>query len=211
VPHPGGASQRVNPEIADGHDPKIRENPGEDQGLPCFGTVVRLISSPRRKEGAGHMLRSRTSRISMVALFAFLMLVAGAAFAKNDFFIRGAKLTKQPDDSWTGNGKLDGVTGKVTITGKVELLKTKRHKLQWSWVSGKRSVSGCSINSVLTRPHGIQLWDGGGRIKKTSSNERKYKGLHINLYGPTKRNDLEHAKISIGAYTPSKQFPAVRC
>jgi hypothetical protein len=155
---------------------------------------------------------SRTSKLFIIVVASAALAVAtGAALAKTEFFIRGAKLTKQSDDSWTGNGKLDGVTGKVTITGKVELLKTKRHKLQWSWVAGKRSVSGCSINQVLTRPRGIQLWDGGGKIKKTSKQESKYKGLYINLYGPTKRNDLDHAKISIRSYTPSKKFPAVRC
>jgi hypothetical protein len=139
------------------------------------------------------------------------VLGAAGALAKTDFFIRGANLSKQSDGSWAGNGKLDGVTGKVTITGKVDLLKTKRHKISWSWQSGKRQVSGCSVNQVLARPHGIQLWDGSGTIKKTSGQERKYKGLHINLYGPTKKNDLDHAKISIRSYKPTKQFPATRC
>jgi hypothetical protein len=157
------------------------------------------------------MIKNKALRIVLVALSATLMLAIGAALAKTDFFIRSAKLTKQSNGSWTGNGKLDGVTGKVTVTGKVELLKTKRHKLSWSWESGKRLVSGCTINEVLTRPHGIQLWDGTGRIKKTSSQERKYKGLYINLYGPTKRSDLNHAKLSIRSYTPSKKFPAGRC
>jgi hypothetical protein len=155
--------------------------------------------------------RTATRRIFLIGLCAALALATSAALAKTEFFIRGTKLTKQSDDSWTGNGKLDGVTGKVTITGKVELLKTRKHKLSWSWVSGKRSVSGCSVNSILTRPHGIQLWDGAGRIKKTSSQERKYRGLYINLYGPTKRSDLDHATISIRSYTPSKKFPATRC
>jgi hypothetical protein len=155
----------------------------------------------------------RTSKpfIVFVVLSAALAFATGVALAKTEFFIRGAKLTKQSDGSWTGNGKLDGVNGKVTITGKVELLKTKRHKIQWSWVAGKRNVSGCSINEVLTRPRGIQLWDGGGRIKKTSNQESKYKGLYINLYGPTKRNDLDHAKISIRSYTPTKKFRGNRC
>jgi hypothetical protein len=157
------------------------------------------------------VLRITTQRIVLVALSAALVIATGAAVAKTAFFIRGAELTKQADGSWTGKGKLDGVTGAVTVTGQVELLKTKRHKISWSWVAGKRSVSGCSVNQVLTRPHGIQLWDGGGKIKKTSRQERRYQGLHINLYGPTKRNDLDHAKISIRSYTPSKGFPAIRC
>jgi hypothetical protein len=146
-----------------------------------------------------------------IALIAALELVTGVAFAKTEFFIRGAKLTKQADGSWTGSGKLGGVTGKMTVTGKVEVLKTKRHKITWSWKSGTRLVSGCSVNEVLTRPHGVQLWDGAGRIKKTSTQERKYRGLYISLYGPTKRNDLDHAQISIRSYTPSKKFPAIRC
>jgi hypothetical protein len=157
------------------------------------------------------MLRTRKLRIVLVALSAALALATGMALAGTEFFIRGAQLTKRADGSWTGSGKLDGVTGKVKVTGKVELLKTRRHKLQWSWVSGKRLVAGCSVNEILTRPRGIQLWDGAGRITKTSSQERKYRGLYINLYGPTKRSDLDHAKISIRSYTPNKSFPAVRC
>ena len=66
-------------------------------------------------------------------------------------------------------------------------------------VAGKRSVSGCSYNEVLTRPHGVQLWDGSGQITKTSAQERKYKGVHVSLSGPTQRNDLTHAKISVAA------------
>jgi hypothetical protein len=156
---------------------------------------------------------SRTVKLVIVVVVLSVPLIvhAGTVLAKTEFFIRGAKLTKQSDGSWTGNGKLDGVTGKVTITGKVELLKTKEHEIQWSWVSGKQQVSGCSLNSVLTRPRGKQLWDGNGRIKKTSRRYRKYKGMSINLYGPTRRTDLDHATISIRSYKPSKKFPAVRC
>jgi hypothetical protein len=157
------------------------------------------------------MLRITAPRGLFVALIAALALATGAALAKAEFFIRGATLTKQSDGSWTGSGKLDGVSGKVTIDGTVDLLKTKRHKISWSWTSGKRRVTGCSVNEVLTRPHGIQLWDGTGKIKTTSSQERKYKGLHVNLYGPTKRKDLNHAKISIRSFTPSRKFPARRC
>jgi hypothetical protein len=157
------------------------------------------------------MLRITTPKVLLVALIAALALATGAALARTEFFVRGAKLTKQSDGSWTGSGKLDGVTGKVTITGKVDLLKTKGHKISWRWKSGTRLVAGCSNNEVLTRPHGIQLWDGTGKIKKTSSQERKYRGLNINLYGPTKRSDLDHAKISIRSFTPTKKFPAHRC
>ena len=156
-------------------------------------------------------LKSKALQIVVAGLCGALLLAAGAALAETEFFVRGAKLTKQPDGTWAGRGKLGGVTGDVTITGEVELLKTKRHVISWSWESGKQVVSGCSRNSVLTRPHGIQLWDGTGRIKNTTRKYRKYKGLYINLYGPTKRSDLDHAKISIRSYTPSKKFPATRC
>ena len=157
------------------------------------------------------MLRITTPRVLVVALIAALALATGGALGKTEFFIRGAKLAKQSDGSWTGSGKLDGVAGKVTITGKVELLKTKRHKISWIWKSGTRRVAGCSNNEVLTRPRGIQLWDGTGKIKTTSTQERKYRGLNINLYGPTKRSDLDHAKIRIRSFTPTKKFPADRC
>jgi hypothetical protein len=155
----------------------------------------------------------RAARIVLAGALAGAVAVTGVAAAKTEFFVRGAKLTKQADGSWSGSGKLAGAGGQVTVTGKVELLKTRKHTIKWSWKSGKRLVSGCSVNQVLTRPHGIQLWDGSGRVKQTgnSKSDRKYRGLYINLYGPTKRSDLDHAKLSIHSFTPSRKFPAVRC
>ena len=147
----------------------------------------------------------------LIALSAVLALSAGVAVAQTAFFIQGAKLTKQPDGSWTGPGTLDGVTGTVTVTGTILLLKREEHKIHFTWVAGKRLVSGCSFEEILTRPHGVQLWDGGGQITKTSTQERKYQGVHVALYGPTQRNDLQHAKISIRAFKPSKRFPGRAC
>jgi hypothetical protein len=157
------------------------------------------------------MSKAPKALMGLIVLSAALVAFSGAVLAKTELFIRGAKVTKQADGSWSGRGKLAGVSGDVTITGQVELLKTKRHKIQWSWKSGNQQVAGCSVNQVLTRPHGIQLWDGSGRVRKTSSKYRKYKGLPVNLYGPTKKSDLNHATISIRSYKPTKQFPAVRC
>lgn len=157
--------------------------------------------------------RHRTAAAAAVGLAAVLAAVAGPATAKkNDlFFIRGAKLTKQADGSWSGPGTLDGVKGNVTITGTVVLLKQQTHTIHWSWVAGSRRVVGCSVEEVLTRPHGIQLWDGGGRITQTSPQERKYKGRRIDLYGPTKASDLEHAQISIREYEPGHGPPPKTC
>ena len=144
------------------------------------------------------ILAARTTRL-VVALFAIIALGTGAALAHNGFFIHGATLTKQPDGSWSGPGTLDGVKGTLTIKGPILLLKRETHRIRFTWVAGKRRVSGCSYNEVLTRPHGVQLWDGGGQITKTSAQERKYKGVHVSLSGPTQRNDLKHAKISVAA------------
>ena len=144
------------------------------------------------------ILAAPTTRL-VVALFAIIALGTGAALAHNGFLIHAAPLTKQPDGSWSGPGTLDGVKGTLTLTGTVVLLKQSGHKIHFTWVAGKRRVSGCSYNEVLTRPHGVQLWDGGGQITKTSAQERKYKGVHVSLSGPTKSDDLTHAKISVAA------------
>ena len=64
---------------------------------------------------------------------------------------------------------------------------------------------------VLTRPHGVQLWDGGGRITQTSAQERKYKGRKTVLYGPTKAGDLDHAQISIREFEPGHGPPPKNC
>ena len=142
------------------------------------------------------ILAAPTTRL-VVAVFAIIALGTGAALAHKGFFIQGAALTKQPDGSWSGPGTLDGVKGTLTMTGTIVLLKQSAHKIHFTWVAGKRRVSGCSYNQVLTRPHGVQLWDGSGQITRTSAQERKYKGTHVSLSGPTQRNDLKHAKISV--------------
>jgi hypothetical protein len=148
-----------------------------------------------------------------VGLAVVLAAVAGPATAKkkDEFFIQRAKLTKQADGSWSGRGTLDGVAGTVTITGTVVLLKQEAHHIHWSWVAGGRRVAGCAREEILTRPHGIQLWDGSGRITQTSAQERKYKGRTIALYGPTKASELDHAQISIREYEPGHGPPPSRC
>jgi hypothetical protein len=141
-----------------------------------------------------------------VGITAALALTTGVAVAKKgDFFIRGANLTQQADGSWSGPGTLDGVKGTVTITGKLDPAKdavefeSKKgfHQLRWTWSAGKRSVAGCSRERIIIRPHGVLLWDGVGRITRTSAQERKYQSRKVSLYGPTKTRDAEHAQISI--------------
>jgi hypothetical protein len=160
------------------------------------------------------MSQARRHRMAgAVGLAVVLAAVAGPATAKKkgEFFIQRAKLTKQADGSWTGHGTLDGVTGTVTITGTVVLLKQEPHNLHWSSVAGARRVEGCAREEVLTRPHGIQLWDGGGKITQTSAQERKYKGRNVALYGPTKASDLDHSQISIRELGPGPGPPPTKC
>ena len=142
-----------------------------------------------------------------VAVIAALALPCGVAAAKQkgEFFIQGAKLAKQADGSWSGPGTLDGLSGTLTLTGAPDPAtdavafesKSGFHKLRWTWVAGKRSVAGCSRERIIIRPHGVLLWDGGGKITKTSAQERKYKGRKVGVYGPTQSSDPSHAQISI--------------
>ena len=155
-----------------------------------------------------------TSRriVGLVVLAAVSVLATGVALAKSRFFIQGAELTKQSDGSWAGRGMLDGVKGKLTITGTIDLASNEEpHKIHFRWKAGKRVVAGCSVNEILQRPHGVMLWEGNGRITTTSRMERKYQGLHVHLTGPTKSDDLSHAKISVSSYTRSSTSPAVNC
>jgi hypothetical protein len=149
-----------------------------------------------------------------VAITAALALTSGAAIAKQkgEFFIQRAKLTKRADGSWTGPGTLDGVKGKLTITGAPDpatdavefTAKGGFHKLNWKWVAGKRRVAGCSRERIIIRPHGRLLWDGGGKITKTSRKERRYLGRKVGVYGPTKSSDPTHAQISIHEFAQQK-------
>jgi hypothetical protein len=149
---------------------------------------------------------------SLAAIAALAPASTGVALArkKGEFFIQGANLTKQANGSWSGPATLDGVKGTVRITGTVLLLTPTHHTIHWTWVAGTRRVAGCSLNLVTTHAHDVQLWDGTGRITKTSVAERKYQGRHIALYGPTRRDDLTHAKISIREFKPAPGM-AVNC
>jgi hypothetical protein len=149
---------------------------------------------------------------TLITLGAIGVLSAGVAIAASGFFIQGAQLTRQPDGSWTGPAKLDGVTGTLTLTGKIDVMKVgERHKIHFRWTAGKRLVAGCSYEQWLSRPHDVRLWGGSGQITKTSKQERQYHGVHVGLYGATQRSDLQHANISVGAYTPTPSFPAHDC
>ena len=149
-----------------------------------------------------------------VAIVVALALPVGIATAKKkgEFFIQGAKLAKQADGSWSGPGTLDGVKGTLTLTGAPDPAtdavefesKGGVHSLRWKWVAGRRSVAGCSRERVIIRPHGVLLWDGGGRITKTSAQERKYKGRKVGVYGPTQSSDPSHAQISIHQFDQQK-------
>jgi len=149
-----------------------------------------------------------------IAVIAALALTSGIAAAKTkgEFFIQRAKVTQQTDGSWSGSGTLDAVKGTLTITGApdpstdaVEFeSKEGFHKLHWTWVAGKRRVTGCSRERIIIRPNGVLLWDGGGKITKTSLRERKYLGRKVGVYGPTKSSDPGHAQISIHDFAHQK-------
>ena len=149
-----------------------------------------------------------------IAVTAALALTSGVAAAKTkgEFFIQRAKVTQQTDGSWSGSGTLDAIKGTLTITGApdpstdaVDFESQEGfHKLRWTWVGGKRRVAGCSRERIITRPNGVLLWDGGGKITKTSLKERQYVGRTVSIYGPTKQSDPTHAQISIREDTHQK-------
>ena len=145
-------------------------------------------------------------KLTLVAIAAVVLSTGtSTAKSKDEFFIQRAKLTKQADGSWSGRGTLDGVKGRLTLTGApdpatdpVEFdAKSGFHKLHWTWAAGKRRVEGCSRERIIIRPHGALLWDGGGEITKTSRSERKYLGRKVGVYGPSNSSDPGHAQISI--------------
>jgi hypothetical protein len=136
----------------------------------------------------------------LITVSVLLTLAAGVASANHAFFIRGAQLTKHADGSWSGPGNLDGVTGNLTITGHIVLLKNEPHTIRFEWVAGKRLVAGCLVEGVGTRPHDVQLWYGSGRITQTSAPERTYQGVYVNTGGATERTDLKRVKISIRSF-----------
>jgi hypothetical protein len=144
----------------------------------------------------------------VIAAFTATLAVAcgvAQAFPNGKFFIQGAKLTQRADGSWSGPGTLDGVKGKVKIFGRIDPVadavefgsKANRSRHQWTWVAGKRRVTGCAIIQILNRPNGVLLWGEGGKITKTSAQERKYQGRYVSLGGPTKSSDPTHAQVSI--------------
>jgi hypothetical protein len=93
-------------------------------------------------------------KTALITLGATCALATGVATAASGLFIQGAQLTRQPDGSWTGPGTLDGVTGRLTITGKIDVLNPdgRRHKIHFRWTAGKRLVAGCSYEEFFSRP-----------------------------------------------------------
>ena len=159
-------------------------------------------------------MSTRISRgIAGLALISAAMaLAAGSAVAATGFSLHGVTLTRQPDSSWTGPATLDGRKGKLTVTGPIDLASNEQPQtIHFKWKAGKRVVEGCTRNEILQRPHGVMLWDGLGRITRTSGKERKYQGLHVSLTGPTHSGDEGHAKVTVTSYKPSTSFPAVKC
>lgn len=152
-------------------------------------------------------------KTALFTLGATFVLATGVTMAASAFFIQGAQLTRQPAGSWTGPGTLDGVTGTLTITGKIDVLNPdgRRHKIHFSWTAGKRLVAGCSYEEFLSRPYDRQLWGGNGQITKTSKQERKYQGIHVGVNGVTYRADPQHAKISVRASKGTPSFPDRDC
>ena len=156
----------------------------------------------------------RTTRgiVGLVVISAAMVLATGAAVAKGPLSIHGVRLTLQPDGSWTGPARLDGRKGKLTVTGPIDLSSNEQPQtIHFTWKAGKRLVAGCTVNEILQRPHGVMLWDGLGRITRTSRKERRYQGLHVGLTGPTHSGDELHAKVTVSSYKPSTTFPAVHC
>jgi hypothetical protein len=153
--------------------------------------------------------RAGAATLCLVLLGAVVTASGGtgvaAARKKGKFFIQRAKLAQRADGSWSGLGTLDGVSGTLTMTGApdpstdaVDFESTGGFRnLHWTWVAGKRRVAGCARERIIIRPHGRLLWDGGGKITKTSLQERKYLGRKVGVYGPTKTSDPSHAQISI--------------
>jgi hypothetical protein len=159
-------------------------------------------------------MKRRTTRglVGLVVVSAVTALAAGSALAKGALSIHGVTLTHQPDSSWTGPATLDGRKGKLTVTGPIDLASNEQPQtIHFKWKAGKRVVAGCTVNEILQRPHGVMLWDGLGRITRTSRKERKYQGLHVSLTGPTHSGDESHAKVTVASYKPSTTFPAVKC
>ena len=158
------------------------------------------------------MRRTTRGLAGLVVISAVMALAAGSAVARTSFSLHGVTLTRQPDSSWTGPATLDGRKGKLTVTGTIDLASNEQPwTIQFKWKAGKRVLAGCTVNEILQRPHGVMLWDGLGRITRTSRKERKYQGLHVGLTGPTHAGDEGHAKVSISSYKPSASFPAVKC
>jgi hypothetical protein len=154
------------------------------------------------------------------ALTATLVIACGVAeaFPKGKFFIQRAKLTKQDNGAWSGPATLDGVKGKLTLTDAPDPAtdavqfdaKGGVRTLHWTWAAGKRRVAGCSRDRIIIRPNGVLLWDGDGKITRTSAQEHKYQGRHTAVYGPTKKSDPTHAQISVAELQPGQRTHSCR-
>jgi hypothetical protein len=134
-----------------------------------------------------------------------LLAVAGAAgsaaaAAGPQLQVRAAELTQTDATTWTGavSSKQLG-KGQLRLTGKVTFLPKEsehppRTTLRFHATFKKGTLDGCFLNGMFLRPGNRQVWDGPGRITKTSSALRSYRGLSLREGGLTMTDDLQHAK-----------------
>jgi hypothetical protein len=110
-----------------------------------------------------------------------------------------ADLTKTNPTRWEGNmtsKQLGG--GRLTVEGNVVFQPpVTRNRLNFTARFSKGELRGCTINSVLSRPHARFVWDGSGQITDTSPALRRYRGLTIITGAITKKDALEQARFSV--------------
>ncbi len=122
-------------------------------------------------------------------------------------------LSRSGPMAWEGSGTAKPLgRGRLRIEGDVIFSRDgARSRLTFMARFAEGELRGCSITTVILRPHDHYLWDGNGQITGTSEALREYRGLEVSLSGVTRLDDLDHLDAVFASLPPPRRTPGDRC
>jgi hypothetical protein len=135
------------------------------------------------------------------------------------FELRG-RLTRVAAGAWRGEATGPGGPGTLTITGTVDLSRTRccgspqrpgsfsEHVVRFSWLTTIGKVEGCINNGIYRRPHGRWVWDGVGHVTTATGQLSRYRDRGATIAGRTLLTSPDAADIHIAA---GNDPPPERC
>jgi hypothetical protein len=102
---------------------------------------------------------------------------------------------------WEGRGTAKDLgRGRMTIDGRVVLGQLTRSRVTFTLRVADGTLHGCSITTILRRPHRRYVWDGPGQITATSPRLHQYLALSGGIGGVTYAYARDRMHGGFGSY-----------